>query len=84
MRQKLELRVVESLHTRGLAFIACDVYGGEIQLGDRFKGSNNQVDWTVLSLSKVSPELYKLGRRGISLSPSLPNSELSVGDVLFG
>lgn len=79
---KFEVKIIEAVSVRDLELVSCDLLEGEVALGLQLTKVGSEGCWEIINTSKVSPELYVRGRRGITLR-SLGNApKLSSGDVL--
>jgi hypothetical protein len=80
---KVEIKVIEALTVKGNVFVSCDLSNGELVTGQKFTTPSRKGTWKLVNFASVSPELYKKGRRGITLLPSPDADKLESGDFLF-
>ena len=80
--EPVQIKVVEAIPVNNLVIVACDLLSGELIPGIKLARDNVSGVWELVNISSVSPELFKQGRRGITLRPIEGAANLSSGVVL--
>jgi hypothetical protein len=79
---KTEIVVIEVIYIRGVALVACDLLAGELRTGMKFEAQGIGGEWVFVGQTTIDPEMYSLGRRGITLKAASDCAHFGIGERL--